>query len=161
MSTGETSWGSLTVDDLRTAIRIYLSLAYPAAEIPAPVQKRLSWPEETAIVDLLHQRPFERIRPPSGDGPVVHALRLGNTGYPNMKLQIQPWPGACGYLLSVNSHDQVMAQVINPEEAETFKCLQAENQRIKEAIESAWDAEGLPTFLRFLRDYISANTALG
>ena len=32
--------------------------------------------------------------------------------------------------------------------------LQAENQRLKEAIEQAWDQAGLPTFLRYLRDYI-------
>jgi hypothetical protein len=37
-----------------------------------------------------------------------------------------------------------------------FKTLQAENQRIKEAIENAWAAAGLPTFNRFLRDYIAS-----
>ena len=37
-----------------------------------------------------------------------------------------------------------------------FRDLQAENQRLKEAIEEAWDDAGLPTFLRYLRDYIKS-----
>jgi hypothetical protein len=35
-----------------------------------------------------------------------------------------------------------------------FRELQAENQRLKEGIEQAWDDAGLPTFLRYLREYI-------
>ena len=42
-----------------------------------------------------------------------------------------------------------------------FRALQAENQRLKEAIEQAWDEAGLPTFLRYLRDYISQRAAEG
>ena len=33
---------------------------------------------------------------------------------------------------------------------------QAENLRLKETIEQAWDDAGLPTFLRYLRDYIES-----
>ena len=39
--------------------------------------------------------------------------------------------------------------------------LQAENQRYKEAIEAAWDRDGLPTFLRYLRDYIRSQPGGG
>jgi len=42
----------------------------------------------------------------------------------------------------------------NAADAEGFRALQAENQKIKEAIEAAWDRAGLPTFLRYLREYI-------
>ena len=41
-------------------------------------------------------------------------------------------------------------------DAQAFRDLQAENQRLKEAIEQAWDEAGLPTFLRYLRDYIES-----
>ncbi len=71
-----------------------------------------------------------------------------------MKLQVQPWPNAAGFLLSVNTHDQILALDPNAADAPAFRELQAENQRIKEAIETAWDREGLPTFLRYLREYI-------
>ncbi len=46
-------------------------------------------------------------------------------------------------------------------DAEAFRDLQAENQRLKEAIESEWDHAGLPTFLRYLKDYIKDRTASG
>ena len=39
-----------------------------------------------------------------------------------------------------------------------FAELQAENQRLKELIEEAWDRQGLPTFLRYLKNYISEHT---
>ncbi len=71
-----------------------------------------------------------------------------------MKLQIQPWPNDCGYLLSVNTHDQVLSLNPSSRDAQEFRDLQAENQRLKEAIEKRWDEEGLPTFLRYLRNYI-------
>jgi hypothetical protein len=71
-----------------------------------------------------------------------------------MKLQVQPWPNPAGFLLSVNTHDQVLS--LDPDTADlpAFRELQAENQRLKEVIEQAWDEAGLPTFLRYLREYI-------
>ena len=87
----------------------------------------------------------------------VYALRLGNARYPHMKLQVQPWDNADGFLLSVNTHDQVLALDPAAPDADAFRALQAENQRIKEAIELAWDQAGLPTFLRYLRDYIESH----
>lgn len=158
MSTDQTEWGSLTIALLRQATDVYLGIAYPDGPPPEAVRRRLDWPEAVGIGELLAGRPFERSRPTSGDGTITYSLRLGNAGYPNMKLQLQPWPtGTSGFLLLVNSHDQVMAQVVRPEEQQAFRALQAENQRIKEAIEAAWDARGLPTFTRYLNDYIEAN----
>ena len=77
-----------------------------------------------------------------------------------MKLQVQPWPNAAGFLLSVNTHDQVLALDPNAPDLEAFRHLQAENQRLKEVIEHAWDEAGLPTVLRYLREYIE-NRASG
>ena len=37
--------------------------------------------------------------------------------------------------------------------------LQAENQKLKVAIELAWDEAGLPTFPRYLRDYLVTQQA--
>ena len=44
---------------------------------------------------------------------------------------------------------------------EAFRALQSENKRLKEAIESEWDQAGLPTFLRYLKDYIRDRAAAG
>ena len=77
-----------------------------------------------------------------------------------MKLQVQPWPNADGFILSVNTHDQVLSFDPDASEAAAFRELQAENQRLKEAIETAWDRTGLPTFLRYLREYIENRTGV-
>jgi hypothetical protein len=75
-----------------------------------------------------------------------------------MKLQVQPWPNAAGFMLSVNTHDQVAGLDLGAADVEAFRHLQAENQHLKETIEQAWDEAGLPTFLRYLRDYIQSRS---
>jgi hypothetical protein len=146
--------GTLRIDDLRQAVAIYLEQAYPSGEMPQAVRRRLAWPEGVDVAGLLSGPLFERVTQPGQDRVVTYALRLGNARYPHMKLQVQPWAHPAGFLFSVNTHDQLLAPVPIASEAEAFRALQAENQRVKEAIEAAWDRAGLPIFLRYLRDYI-------
>jgi hypothetical protein len=152
----------LRIDVLRRAIEVYLGLAYPAGSPPEAVRRRLEWPADCDAATLLGRAPFEKVgKAAASGGAPVFALRLGNARYPHMKLQIQPWPNAAGFILSVNTHDQVLALDPGAEDAAAFRELQAVNQRIKEAIEQAWDQEGLPTFLRYLRDYIESRMEPG
>jgi hypothetical protein len=148
------SFRDVRLDGLRRAIDLYLAIAYPDGPPPEPVRKRLDWSSDGDPDALLTHPPFERVSK-SPAVPIV-ALRLGNARYPHMKLQVQPWAGTQGFLLSVNSHDQVLTLDPKSPDAPAFRALQAENQRIKEAIESAWDDAGLPTFHRYLRDYIAS-----
>ena len=71
-----------------------------------------------------------------------------------MKMQIQPWDAKDGFLLSVNTHDHALALDPNAPDAAAFMALQAENQRLKVEIEQAWDEADLPTFPRYLKDYL-------
>jgi hypothetical protein len=146
----------LRLDLLRQAVAIYLDLAYPTRVIPEVVRRRLNWPEDTPASRLLSGPPFERAGKAPGRRTPIYALRLGNHHYPHMKLQIQPWSNDAGFMLSVNTHDQVAGVALGGPDAEAFRDLQAENQRLKETIEQAWDQAGLPTFLRYLRDYIES-----
>lgn len=141
-------------DALRRAVDIYLGLAYPSGTVPEAVRRRLEWPETDRVEDLVARPPFEKAGKARDTNAPIFALRLGNAKYPHMKLQLQSWPSASGFLLSVNTHDQVLGLDPHAADAAAFQELQAENQRIKESIELAWDADGLPTFLRYLRDYI-------
>ena len=152
---------SLRIDVLRRAVRIYLERAHPSGAPPAAVLRRLEWLDAAADAAPLACPPFERVARTDGEGTSIYALRLGNHRYPHMKLQVQPWPNPSGFLLSVNTHDQVLALALDPTsaDADAFRALQSENQRLKEEIESAWDSAGLPTFLRYLRDYIQAQPA--
>src|SRR3954468_10378397 len=146
----------LRIDLLRQAVDTYMALAYPSGEPPEAVRRRLEWPPDVDAEALLTPPPFERAARPGPNRPPIFALRLGNARYPHMKLQIQPWPNPAGFLLSVNTHDQVLSIDPNSPEAPVLRELQAENQRLKEAIEQAWDQAGLPTFLRYLREYLES-----
>jgi hypothetical protein len=150
---------SIQVGTLRQAVEVYLHAAYPEGSLPEAVRNRLEWPPEVDAESLLTHPPFEAGNRPRAGRPPVFALRLGNARYPHMKLQIQTWPNAAGFLLSVNTHDQVLSLDPNSGDTEAFRALQAENQRLKESIELAWDSAGLPTFLRYLKDYIATHDA--
>ncbi|GAC1470289.1 MAG: hypothetical protein NVSMB9_15250 [Isosphaeraceae bacterium] len=149
----------LKIDVLRQSVRLYLEIAYPGGEIPQAVQRRIAWDADIDIARLLNNSPFEKTGKSTTGGATIYALRLGNEHYPHMKLQIQPWANDAGFLLSVNTHDQVVALDPNASDLPAFRKLQADNQRFKEAIEQAWDEAGLPTFLRYLRDYLQTRNA--
>ncbi len=147
---------AVRLDQLRRAADLYLGIAYPSGPIPASVARRLEWDPTKRAGVLLGQPPFENVGTGPMGGPIV-ALRLGNYRYPHMKMQVQTWQSADGFLLSVNTHDQVMAIDPKSSDASAFRVLQEENQRLKQAIEQAWDEAAIPTFNRYLLDYIAAN----
>ena len=134
--------GGLRLDLLRTAVETYLKIAYPSGAIPEVVQRRLVWSEGLRAEELLTRLPFERAGKMPGNQSPIYALRLGNNRYPHMKLQVQPWTNAAGFMLSVNTHDQV-AGLDLAADAEGFRELQRENQRLKELIEQQWDEVGI------------------
>jgi hypothetical protein len=156
---GQSNLHGLRLDLLRRAVGLYLDLAYPAGVVPEVVRRRLNWGEDCTTSELLARPPFERAGTAPGRQTPIYALRLGNHRYPHMKLQIQPWPNDAGFMLSVNTHDQVTGASLSEGDARAFRDLQDENQRLKETIERAWDEAGLPTFLRYLRDYIESRRA--
>lgn len=145
------------LDELRRAIALYLARAYPDGEPPPAVLRRLNWPESDDVHALLTGPPFERGKKPGPNGTPIMSLRLGNARYPHMKLQVQPWANASGYLLSVNSHDQVQGVPDDAPGLDEFRAVQAMNQDVKERIEADWDAAGFPTFNRYLRDYLKGH----
>jgi hypothetical protein len=156
---GPPDLNDLRIDVLRAAVDLYMAHAYEGTSPPENVRARLTWGAEPNAQDLLNKPPFECSGKNKASGTAIYALRLGNARYPHMKLQIQPWPNSAGFLLSVNTHDQVLS--IDPGAAgmAEFRSLQEENQRLKEVIEQAWDDAGLPTFLRYLRSYIEQKSA--
>jgi hypothetical protein len=158
LAMGHDDLRGLRLDLLRRAAEIYLELAYPSSVIPAPVARRLIWPDGDQAEVLLNGPPFERAGKAPGRATPIYALRLGNHRYPHMKLQIQPWPNDAGFMLSVNTHDQVAGLNLEAADGQAFRDLQGENQRLKEAIEQGWENAGLPTFLRYLRDYIQSRS---
>lgn len=149
---------AMQIDVLRRAVDVYLKVAYPSGSLPEPTRRRSTWDDGLSPRDLFMKPPFERAGRAPGGGSPIFALRLGNQRYPHMKLQFQPWNNPEGLMLSVNTHDQIAGLDLGVADVEAFKRLQAENQQLKEEVELAWEAEGLPTFLQFLRTYIQDRT---
>ncbi len=152
---------AVRVDVLRQAVAIYMKIAYEGSEPPEVIRRRLEWNDQLDTEALLNHPPFEKAGKSKNTGTGIFALRLGNARYPHMKLQIQPWPNDAGFLLSVNTHDQVLALEPDAGDMPAFRALQGENQRLKEAIEQQWDDARLPTFNRYLRDYIAQRAVEG
>ena len=161
VAAGQHDLRGLRIDLLRSATEIYVRLAYPSGDLPDVVARRTKWRDDCTADVLLKGAPFERAGKAPGRPSPIYALRLGNHRHPHMKLQIEAWPNEAGFLLSVNTHDQVTGIDLCAIDAEAFRGLQAENQRLKESIEAEWDRAGLPTFLRYLKDYIKDRSALG
>ncbi len=141
---------------LHRAVEVYLAIAYPGGQWSPAVARRLQWRGTEAPIRL-DQPPFEPVLSSNPEQGPCFALRLGNLCYPHMKLEIQSWANDAGFLISVNTHDQVTPPP-NPEtpEAIAFRELQAENLRMKREIEAAWEHEQLPTFNQYLRDYLES-----
>jgi hypothetical protein len=161
VAAGQSDLRTLRIDLLRHAADIYIKLAYPSGIIAEVVSRRLNWRDDCSADVLLKGAPFERAGKAAGRPSPIYALRLGNHSYPHMKLQIEAWPNEAGFLISVNTHDQATGIDLCAIEAEAFRALQAENKRLKEAIEAEWDLAGLPTFLRYLKDYIKDRATSG
>src|SRR5688572_27814436 len=97
----------------------------------------------------------------SRDGPARYALRLGNRHYPHMKLVIDRAPDGRSYLLRADTHDAHCQPRPGSRESAAFAELSRQNRAVADAIESAWQAAGLPTFKKFLRDDLERRKVSG
>ena len=128
------------------AIDAYLKGAYPA-DPPAPIRQRLESLRAVADAAFLASDAFER---DSSADPSRYALRLGNRFFPHMKLVIERSPDG-GYLFRADTHDRHCQVPPSSPEYADFCQLMARNHQIAQAIELAWENQGLPTFKTFLR----------
>ena len=135
----------MTVGHLRRALAVYGRVAWedepmPAIELPgrdddplepalAGLVERKAAQDETLRSDVLPTRRF--------------TLRLGRPGYPFMKLMLQEHLVEGEFFFEVDTHDHMFAE--EGDEAEQVRALKAANLHVKEAVEHALDAAGLPT----------------
>jgi len=135
---------------LWSAASIYLRHAYdPPA--PAHVLAQLRRMREATPAERLAGC-FER---EDGPGPTRYALRLGNRFYPHMKLVLErtnrgPW------VFRADTHDLHVTLAPDDPERPALDALRARNRDVASAIESAWEAEGIPTFRGYLQRDLAA-----
>ena len=130
------------------AAEIYLRHAYEASGgVPAAVHARLEALRQSP--DPFAAAAFERS---PKDAPVKHALRLGNSRYPHMKLVISRAPGGTGHLFKADTHDKHIRPPAGSKDEAAFRALMEFNERVAQAIEAEWEAAGLRTFKVFLKE---------
>lgn len=141
----------LTTALLGRACRIFLAQAYPGGPETMPAAKRryLDLPPDAPLEPLLGPPVGQPLK--TAEGRVRgYALRLGSTDFPHLKLQAVNCNGGDGWVFAVDTHDAIPLAPDDPD-VERWRALQAANRRCKEAIELAWEADGLLTFQGLLR----------
>ena len=146
----ELSWNTL-----RDAIAIYLKCAYPAGIIPEVVQRRLAFDESRSVSESLGSPPFENYVAEAPDRCTVYALRLGSAEYPNLKMEIRPFPSSRGFMFWVNTHDQFVAVTAGMPDADRWANVMRRNREVKQEVERAWAAHKLPTFLSTMQEELA------
>jgi hypothetical protein len=142
----------LTTDLLSRACRTFMELAYPGGESTIPPKRRpfYAMRSDQPLAAFLEAREVcEKLLTPEG-GTRGYTFRLGSARFPHLKLQvIDQGPGAeC--VFGVDTHDALRCS-LSPEETDLWSQLQADNRRLKERIEAAWEQQGLLTFNAILR----------
>jgi hypothetical protein len=150
--------GEITRDILKEAVRLYLKEAYGEAPLPPAVAARLQWPAGETIESLAAAEVFECT---PDDTPVSECtrirLRLGNRGYPHMKLGVDRIPETEDWVLAVDSHDRQLLTVVSESERAALENLLNRNNEIKTRIERRWSEAGLPTFERYVRSRLRSH----
>ena len=145
-----------TAAALRQAVALFVSAAFPDG--PPATAGRFSPPADVDMSQWLMSDVTERA--PDADTPLVEvrsfALRIGNAIYPNMKLRISRVPNGNGFVFHVDAHDAMLKAPAGSPDAACLEELKAHNAIISRAIHAAWEAAGLLTERRYLRNAIDA-----
>ena len=129
------------------AIDTFLNVAYGGPP-PSAVRSRLETLRALDAAAFYDSPVFER----RGDGGTTRILlRLGNRFYPHMKLAVERRPDRHGYLFRADTHDAHCCPATTSREYQAFRQLMELNQGVAQAVESAWERDGLPTFKTFLK----------
>jgi hypothetical protein len=149
-----------SAEEIRRAIEIYLAHAYPSGP-PAATQRLLPPasfdPARWLMGDCTERDP--------ADAPLAgvrsFAMRLGNAGYPHMKLRLSRPPREQVFVLSVDSHDGFLRAASGSSDGRRLEALKRSNAGIAAAVQAAWDAAGLLTERAYLRRKIREKKGRG
>lgn len=141
-----TSQGRPSTTVVWMAIEGYLASAYDG-QAPAIVLSRLETLRLCDEEGFYSSRGIERDRP---EAPCRYALRLGSRDYPPMKLVIEKLPSRDDWVFRADTHDSHVCPPPWDAEYQSFRELMERNRAVAKAIETRWQALGLPTFSEFL-----------
>jgi len=145
---------------LAQAMEIYLQVAYPNGQVP-PYVLELAQVDTAKLLRAAFER--ERVERRSLPGRPEEAdkfrWRLGNEGYPHMKLGIERCSEADDFVFVVDTHDRDFPLGSAVLQTPEFGELLHRNSELKRAIEQRWQAAGIPTFSAHLTEYLRKHAA--
>ena len=133
---------NMTTAQVRRAIAIYVSIAWPGTGFPRPRVTERDFENIETLEGILGK--FDSPREGECGSLKRYMLRLGNSRYPFMKFVVQEYLVDAEYFFSVDTHDDLDVQPDNPDYVAWCE-LKQHNQALKRSIEAAWAREGLPT----------------
>lgn len=149
-----------SADEIRYAVELYLTHAYP--DRSREDEERLMPPASFDPAEWLMSDRTER--DPSDaplEGVRSFALRLGNAGYPHMKLRLSRPPRQRTFVFSVDAHDAFLQAPPGSADAEALETLKQDNARIARSIHAAWEDAGLLTERTYLRGKLAEARSRG
>lgn len=151
---------ALPVDVLRQACRVFFDLAYPdgPSTVPAGKLPYSQIPEDARVEDYLPPAPVAtgivNLLTGAHEG---YSIRLGSAAFPFLRLTLQHVADESGdrWVAGVDTHDAWR----HPDHADAaaWLALQAANRELKSRIEHAFEAAGLCTHNRLLRQQLEFN----
>ena len=150
----------LTAEQIHLAISIFLRHAYPDGA-PSQAAADLLPPDgEFSVEQWLTGTMIERTPLDAPYGEIKTAsIRLGNATYPHMKLRLARAPKSDAFLLSVDSHDAMLAVPAGSPEEAMLEQLKMHNATVGRAIQTEWDQADLPTERNHMRHLIAQRKA--
>ena len=133
------------------AVSLYLDRAY-GQDPPASVAGRFTPPPEEDLADWLMSDVAER-DPKDSDIDSVRsfALRIGNAGYPHMKVRLSRPPNDNEFVFSVDAHDACLKCPADQADHEALEQIKRYNTSVVVEVTAAWETAGVPTERSYLR----------
>ena len=147
---------NLTPAMVRQALAIYLREAFPDG-LPDHVRDRVRLPARGTVAEMLEQGGFAKISLSGEDTsrPDGYKLEIGSSTSSRMKFCVKRVSLSETFLFNVDIHDLYLCRPEGAETEEERREREA-SEVLKKRIEEIWGQAGLPTFLKYMEEYLDA-----
>jgi hypothetical protein len=145
---------NLTPDMVRQALAIYLREGFPDG-IPEATRSRVRLPVAGTVPEMLDEAGFVKVSLAGEDTsrPDIYKLEIGSHTSPRMKFCVKRVSLSETFLFNVDIHDLYLCRP-EGEETEEERGEREASEKLKRRIEELWGQAGLPTFLKYMEDYL-------
>ena len=150
----------LTTETLKKALWLFCDVAYFKSSVPVKIIDKTSFSRKTDLLELLQSKAIiESKHIDEANHIEKYWIRMGNDFYPHMKVCITKMPINASFILSVDTHDQHVLDILpkDTEQWKKFSEVQKQNMRLKKKVEKRWKRENIPTEQSYLEVDVPEN----